>query len=108
MRYTDASLARLGPVHELVVQNDEHFLRTVAKGQIIFAPHQAAEEFFRLGLRRGSTLIFDPNLRLKLWDIGEARRVLIPLMQQSNYVLPGAEELKLLMDSWGKLRSIFI
>lgn len=59
---------------------------------------QAVEELFRLGSRRGCTLVFDPNLRLKLWDIGEARRVLIPLMQQSNYVLPGAEELELLMD----------
>jgi 2-dehydro-3-deoxygluconokinase len=59
---------------------------------------QAAEQFFRIGRRQECTLIFDPNLRLKLWDIGEARRVLIPLMQQSHYVLPGAEELKLLMD----------
>jgi 2-dehydro-3-deoxygluconokinase len=59
---------------------------------------RAAEQFFRLGSKQRCTLIFDPNLRLKLWTIGEARRVLIPLMQQSNYVLPGAEELKLLMD----------
>jgi len=58
---------------------------------------RAAAEFFRLGREQQCTLVFDPNLRLKLWSIREARKVLIPIMQESDYVLPGEEELKLLM-----------
>jgi 2-dehydro-3-deoxygluconokinase len=46
----------------------------------------------------GQLIVFDPNLRLKLWGIEEAREVLIPLMQRSSFVLPGEEELRLLMD----------
>ena len=80
----------------------------IGRGKILFltgitpaispSARRAAEQFFRIGHSLGCTLIFDPNLRLKLWSIGEARRVLIPLMLQSHYVLPGAEELKLLME----------
>ena len=80
----------------------------IGSGKILFltgitpaispSAHRAAEHFFDLGRQQGCTLVFDPNLRLKLWDMAAARRALIPLMQQSHYVLPGADELKLLMD----------
>lgn len=42
---------------------------------------------------------FDPNLRLKLWSIEEAREVLLPIAEQADYFLPGMDELKLLYDS---------
>jgi len=58
----------------------------------------AVREIFALAGRNRQPVIFDPNLRLKLWDIGEARDVLVPLMQKSTYVLPGEEEIELLMD----------
>jgi 2-dehydro-3-deoxygluconokinase len=60
--------------------------------------HETAKNYFRMGKEAGSTLIFDPNLRLKIWSIEQAREALIPLMLMSDYVLPGSEELKLLMD----------
>ncbi|RJQ54541.1 MAG: sugar kinase [Desulfobacteraceae bacterium] len=56
------------------------------------------EELFNLAIKNSQTLIFDPNLRLKLWDIDLARQVLVPLMKKSTYVLPGENELKLLMN----------
>ena len=62
---------------------------------------QTAREFFRLGRENGCLLIMDPNLRLKLWSLDEARRVLIPLMQQCDYVLPGHTELMQLMECDG-------
>jgi len=58
----------------------------------------ATERIFDLAVENGQTIIFDPNLRLKLWDIYLARKVLIPLIKKSTYVLPGEEELKLLMN----------
>ena len=80
------------------IDHDKILFLTGITPAISLSARRAAEQFFRIGGSRECTLIFDPNLRLKLWDISEARRVLIPLMQKSHYVLPGAEELKLLMD----------
>lgn len=60
--------------------------------------HRATEKVFQLGLRNDQNIVFDPNLRLRLCDIATARSILIPLMQKSTYVLPGDEELRLLMD----------
>jgi len=48
--------------------------------------------------RQGVKVSFDPNLRLKLWTIEEAREVLLPLAEQADYFLPGMDELKLLYD----------
>jgi len=56
------------------------------------------EEIFRVALKNNQTIVFDPNLRLRLCSIDTARSILIPLMLKSAYVLPGDEELKLLMD----------
>jgi 2-dehydro-3-deoxygluconokinase len=47
----------------------------------------------------GVKVSFDPNLRLKLWSIEEARRVVLPLAEQADYFLPGWDELKLLYET---------
>lgn len=60
--------------------------------------YQATEKVFQVALKNGQTIVFDPNLRLRICDITTARAILIPMMQKSSYVLPGEEELKLLMD----------
>lgn len=59
---------------------------------------EATKEICELAASNKQMLIFDPNLRLKLWDIDEARATLIPLMVRSTFVLPGEKELTLLMD----------
>ena len=58
----------------------------------------AIEKMFEIALNARQTIVFDPNLRLRLCDIDTARSVLIPLMQKSTHVLPGEEEIKMLMD----------
>ncbi|MGO4107991.1 sugar kinase [Paenibacillus sp. YAF4_2] len=47
----------------------------------------------------GVTICFDPNLRLKLWTIEEAREVLLPIAEAADYFLPGWDELKLLYQT---------
>ncbi|QAY65122.1 sugar kinase [Paenibacillus protaetiae] len=47
----------------------------------------------------GVKVCFDPNLRLKLWSIEEAREALLPLAKEADYFLPGWDELKLLYDT---------
>jgi len=59
---------------------------------------EVSKEICELATSNKQMLVFDPNLRLKLWSIHEARAVLIPLMVRSTFVLPGEDELMLLMD----------
>lgn len=42
---------------------------------------------------------FDPNLRLKLWNIEQARPILLELAQSCDYFLPGYDECKLLYQT---------
>src|SRR5699024_1139334 len=50
--------------------------------------------------KQTDTLIsFDPNIRLKLWNIEEARETLIPIAKQCDIFLPGKSEMKLLCDT---------
>lgn len=50
----------------------------------------------RAARRQGVKVCFDPNLRLKLWTIEQARPVLLELAALADYFLPGLDELKLL------------
>lgn len=55
----------------------------------------------------GVRISFDPNLRLKLWSIEEARETLLPLIEEADYFLPGWDELKLLYatDDYAAIKS---
>jgi 2-dehydro-3-deoxygluconokinase len=56
-------------------------------------------EAVRIAKEAGVKVSFDPNLRLKLWTIEEAREVLLPIAEQADYFLPGYDELQLLYDT---------
>lgn len=49
--------------------------------------------------KHGVKVSFDPNLRLKLWPLDEARQVLLDLAEQADYFLPGWDECQLLFDT---------
>jgi 2-dehydro-3-deoxygluconokinase len=57
---------------------------------------RTVKEAVRLAKKHGVKVSFDPNLRLKLWTIEEARPVILELAEQADYFLPGVDELKLL------------
>ncbi len=57
---------------------------------------EAVQTAIRFAKKHGVKVSFDPNLRLKLWTIEEAKAVLLPLAEQADYFLPGYDELKLL------------
>lgn len=56
-------------------------------------------ESMRIAREAGVKVCFDPNLRLKLWSIEEARPVLLELAEHADYFLPGLDELHLLYDT---------
>lgn len=53
----------------------------------------------RMAKDAGVLVSFDPNLRLKLWSIEEARAILLPIAELADLFLPGLDELKLLYDT---------
>lgn len=48
---------------------------------------------------RNVQISFDPNLRLKLWNIEQARPILLELAKACDYFLPGFDECKLLYQT---------
>lgn len=60
--------------------------------EAVFAAVKIAKE-------AGVKICFDPNLRLKLWTLEEARPVIFELAAQADYFLPGYDELKLLYNT---------
>jgi len=54
---------------------------------------QTARAMIQMAAGNKQILVFDPNLRLTLWNLETAREVLIPMMRMSTYVLAGDEEL---------------
>ncbi|MCD9026094.1 sugar kinase [Cohnella silvisoli] len=56
-------------------------------------------EAIRIARASGVKVCFDPNLRLKLWELKEARSVLLRIAEEVDYFLPGLDELKLLYET---------
>lgn len=56
----------------------------------------------KLAKASGTTVSFDPNLRLKLWTIEEARAAYAPLWEDVDIVLTGLDEIDLLLGTSDK------
>lgn len=54
--------------------------------------YEAVKEAVRLAKKNDVKVIFDPNLRRKLWSEERAREVLLELAKEADIVLPGLEE----------------
>ncbi len=59
---------------------------------------KAVERLFDVALKHRQIIVFDPNLRLTMCSVEASRAIHVPLMQKATYVLPGADELQMLMD----------
>ncbi|MGM7723272.1 sugar kinase [Metabacillus sp. Hm71] len=49
-------------------------------------------EAIRLAKSNGSIIVFDPNLRTKLWDAETARKTLLEIAAEADIILPGVSE----------------
>ncbi|MET3505682.1 sugar kinase [Halalkalibacter oceani] len=54
--------------------------------------HEAINEAIAIAKKHDVKIIFDPNLRKKLWSEDKARRVLLDLAAQVDIILPGIDE----------------
>lgn len=60
--------------------------------EVVFKAIQIAKE-------NGITVSFDPNIRLKLWTIEEAKLVLLEIAKMVDIILPGVDEGELLLGT---------
>jgi 2-dehydro-3-deoxygluconokinase len=58
----------------------------------------AVARAIELARAHGLEVSFDPNMRLKLWTVEQARETMFPLIQRSTILLGGMEELSLLLQ----------
>lgn len=56
-------------------------------------------EAIRIAKKAGVKVCFDPNLRLKLWSMEEARKVILEIAREADYFLPGLDELELIYET---------
>lgn len=54
--------------------------------------YEMVKESIKIAKKHGIKIIFDPNLRRKLWSEERARKVLIELASQADILLPGIDE----------------
>lgn len=54
-------------------------------------------EVLRIAKENHVTISFDPNIRLKLWTLEEAKPVLLKIARMSDIILPGKEEGEMLL-----------
>ncbi|HCW54764.1 MAG TPA: sugar kinase [Clostridium sp.] len=58
---------------------------------------QAVFRAIDIAKNNGVLVSFDPNIRLKLWTIDEAREVLVKIAEMADIVMPGLDEAELLL-----------
>jgi 2-dehydro-3-deoxygluconokinase len=51
------------------------------------------ERAFDIAKRHGVAIVFDTNIRLKLWTADEARAALEPMMREADYLLAGRDDM---------------
>ncbi|WP_058485728.1 sugar kinase [Defluviitalea phaphyphila] len=51
----------------------------------------------KIAKNNGITISFDPNIRLKLWSLEEAKKVLLEIAKYADIVFPGIDEGKILL-----------
>lgn len=54
--------------------------------------YKATMKLIEISRKHGVTVVFDPNLRRKLWPEKKARRTLLEIIKSSDIVLPGIDE----------------
>lgn len=56
-------------------------------------------EVLKIAKENGVTISFDPNIRLKLWSLEEAKTVLLEIAKMADIIFPGQEEGEMLLGT---------
>lgn len=94
-----ASTLRPEHLDEEYIKQAKYLHVTGITPALSFSCRETVKEAIRLAKKNGVKVLFDPNLRLKLWSLEEARGVLLELAKEVDYFLPGLDELSLLYQT---------
>lgn len=87
-----ASFLRKSDIDEDYVKNAGFLYITGITPALSESASEAVFHAVELARKHQKPVVFDPNLRKKLWDEERARRTLLELVKQSDIVLPGLRE----------------
>ncbi len=91
-KYSAASFLSEKDIDTEYIKQAKVFHATGITAAISESCRKALEKAMTIAKTHGVTVSFDPNLRLKLWTIAEARETLTRLMHLADIVMPGVEE----------------
>lgn len=93
-----SAASRLGPgdLDPAYIQRARVFLGSGITPALSPSCREALYEGIRLAKEAGALIVFDPNLRLKLWSADEARSVLRSFVALADVVLAGQDEAEFL------------
>ncbi|RCX22582.1 2-dehydro-3-deoxygluconokinase [Fontibacillus phaseoli] len=97
-RHSAASQMRPGDLDEDYIASAKILHVTGITAALSSSSKETLFKAVALAKKHRTKVSFDPNLRLKLWNLAEARPVLLALAEQADYFLPGLDELRLLYN----------
>lgn len=98
-RFSAASLMKPEDLDEEYIKSAKILHITGITAALSMSCRETLMSAIEIARKHGIIICFDPNLRLKLWSVDEARKVLLDIAQQVDYFLPGLDELKLLYQT---------
>ncbi|MCF6411325.1 sugar kinase [Pseudalkalibacillus salsuginis] len=88
-----ASKMKPGDVDEEMIKKAKYLHITGITPALSNSCHQTILHAVKVAKEHGVKIIFDPNLRKKLWDEADYIPIMKELIKYSDYFLPGTEEL---------------
>ncbi|TWT05281.1 sugar kinase [Planococcus sp. CPCC 101016] len=87
-----ASLMEPGDLDEAYIAQAKILHITGITPALSDACYRTVMEAIRIAKKHGLTIVFDPNLRLKLWTAEKAKRILNEIAMHADVILPGLDE----------------
>ncbi|MEA2331453.1 MAG: 2-dehydro-3-deoxygluconokinase [Thermoleophilaceae bacterium] len=103
-----SAAAALGPddVEREYIQGARVFITTGITALLSESAHEAAAQALRLARGAGARVVFDPNLRPRLWGTDRAAELLLPLLGEVDVYLGGEHETRALVGPQPSLRDL--
>ncbi len=106
---TGSAFSTMGPQDlpfELIAQSRMLHLTGITPA-LSASNHALVVEAVKFARQHGVPVLFDPNIRRRLWTRDQAQAVLEPIMAQADYVLPGLDDLQgLYRDDLGENEAV--
>ncbi|UOF92578.1 sugar kinase [Fodinisporobacter ferrooxydans] len=98
-KHSAASLMCKEDINEEYISKAKYLHITGITPALSDSCHEMVLKAVHLAKKHGVTVVFDPNLRRKLWEEERARRVLLEFVRHADIVLPGISEAEFLFGS---------